>query len=51
MVDIPVYRMENGRRIYYEEAELTQINLENMNFSYNESRDYILPLIRRTTLK
>lgn len=51
MVDIPVYRMENGRRIYYEEAELTQINLENMNFSYNESRDYILPLIRRTTLR
>ena len=47
MVDIPAYRMENGRRIYYDEAELAQINFQNMTFSYNESRDYILPLTRR----
>lgn len=46
-VDIPIYRMENGKRIYYSEADLAQINLENMVYSYHESRDYILPLIRR----
>ena len=46
-VDIPAYRMEDKKRVYYNQAELAQINYENMVFSYNESRDFILPLIRR----
>lgn len=46
-VDIPAYRMEGERRMYYEETELAQINKENMQFAYRESKDYILPLIRR----
>lgn len=46
-VDIPVYRMEEKRRIYYDEAELAQINLQNMQYAYNESKEYILPIIRR----
>lgn len=46
-VDIPAYRMEDKKRVYYNQAELAQINYENMVFSYNESRDFILPLIGR----
>ncbi len=46
-VDIPAYRMEGEQRIYYDEAELAQINLYNMQYSYNESLDFILPIIRR----
>ena len=34
-----------------ENLQVYTLQNENMNFSYNESRDYILPLIRRTTLK
>lgn len=47
LVDIPAYRMEDKHRMYYDEAELAQINLQNMQYSYNESKEYILPIIRR----
>lgn len=46
-VDIPAYKMEDKKRVYFDPEQLAQINYENMVFSYNESRDFILPLIRR----
>lgn len=46
-VDIPSYKTEGGNRIYFNAEELLEINLENMIYSFNVSRELLLPLINR----
>ena len=46
-VDIPSYKTERGNRIYFNAEELVDINLQNMIYSFNTSRELLLPLVNR----
>lgn len=46
-VDIPIYKMEGGNRKYFTADQLVEINLQNMIYCFNDSREMLLPLVNR----